>query len=601
MNFLNKKYSLDRIVFFKSFIFLTVIFVFFGLSLSVESCCQLPTESHYTVIFNGRTLEDNTSTWSYTVTKTGCGPDLSHWVWDPCFDEEELQERFVSATPEPSGIGQDGSTLHYGIKWEVGDGFTSGTFTITINGQPDVDPTGATAVIKAGQAGTENHGNQPHFDLIIPGPSCVKPPPPEPYCGDGNIDCGEDCDEGQNNGIECTPEYGDSCTYCSLDCEIIEPEGGFCGDGIINGPEECEEDVDCCGERVCVDCFCEELSEPECGDGILDFGEQCDDGNNVDGDGCSAVCTIEGIVDEKVTIFAYKVVCETEEDLPNWATSGTQPGEPSMITATTAIDYVNNIQGRCWLEADWEFQWGPLGQKQNGEHIGPAPDGTGWNNFDSATGIATPAKVEIYDLQEGTLRIWVRENLKEGYLPFANPSGDLQDNVSAEMLCHTDILNFDNYDYIISPQLGETYYCVAFNALLETEPVCGNGVLETGEQCDDGNTTNGDGCSSACIIEGGPQPYCGDGILDQGEECDDGNNEDNDGCSANCVIEVPEPFCGDGNVDPGEECDGDIGLPKGYVCTEDCTLVCDADLDVIMVMDVSGSMGYEIPTRLCFI
>ncbi|MCD6355842.1 MAG: hypothetical protein J7L66_01045, partial [Anaerolineaceae bacterium] len=35
------------------------------------------------------------------------------------------------------------------------------------------------------------------------------------------------------------------------------------------------------------------IVDPECGDGNLDPGEQCDDGNNLDGDGCSATCTIE--------------------------------------------------------------------------------------------------------------------------------------------------------------------------------------------------------------------------------------------------------------------------------------------------------------------
>jgi cysteine-rich repeat protein len=30
-----------------------------------------------------------------------------------------------------------------------------------------------------------------------------------------------------------------------------------------------------------------------CGDGFVDEGEQCDDGNMIDGDGCSAACTIE--------------------------------------------------------------------------------------------------------------------------------------------------------------------------------------------------------------------------------------------------------------------------------------------------------------------
>ena len=34
-------------------------------------------------------------------------------------------------------------------------------------------------------------------------------------------------------------------------------------------------------------------NEPSCGDGWIDAGEQCDDGNTVDGDGCTANCTIE--------------------------------------------------------------------------------------------------------------------------------------------------------------------------------------------------------------------------------------------------------------------------------------------------------------------
>jgi len=38
---------------------------------------------------------------------------------------------------------------------------------------------------------------------------------------------------------------------------------------------------------------CAEDGSLMCGDGILDVFEECDDGNNVDGDGCSAVCEIE--------------------------------------------------------------------------------------------------------------------------------------------------------------------------------------------------------------------------------------------------------------------------------------------------------------------
>ncbi|MGB0757082.1 MAG: SdrD B-like domain-containing protein [Patescibacteria group bacterium] len=85
------------------------------------------------------------------------------------------------------------------------------------------------------------------------------------YCGDGFVQMPNDngemeqCDDGVNNGIACTPDYGSSCSYCSVTCEPIVVDGPYCGDGILDDTE----------------------------------GEQCDDGNNEDGDGCSAQCTIE--------------------------------------------------------------------------------------------------------------------------------------------------------------------------------------------------------------------------------------------------------------------------------------------------------------------
>ncbi len=260
--------------------------------------------------------------------------------------------------------------------------------------------------------------------------------------------------------------------------------------------------------------------EPYCGDGILDPDEECEIGWECmcpEGTVCNTqtcLCEPEEPEPSPLTIIAYKVICESEEDLPNWGLKGLQLGEPEVITADTAADYVANSQGRCFLASGWEFQWGPQGQKQQGDYIGPAPEGTGWNDFDSSTGEGgIPAKVEIYDLQEGTSKIWVRENLQEGYIPFANPPGSLQNDISAEMWCHDDILNFDNYDYIKNPQLGETYYCVAFNALVqEPEPVCGNGILEEGEECEisyecacpEGTVCNLDTClcEQQCDISG---------------------------------------------------------------------------------------------------
>lgn len=64
-------------------------------------------------------------------------------------------------------------------------------------------------------------------------------------CGNGKIeqDIGEACDLGKDkNGVKCSPVYGKSCNYCSLDCKNILTidSGEFCGDGLISGPEQCE-------------------------------------------------------------------------------------------------------------------------------------------------------------------------------------------------------------------------------------------------------------------------------------------------------------------------------------------------------------------------
>jgi cysteine-rich repeat protein len=171
------------------------------------------------------------------------------------------------------------------------------------------------------------------------------------YCGDGikQSGAGEECDGSDGVGPN---------QVCSDDCRL--EQNLFCGDGVVQPPEQCElpntenneycpqttEECkdhkigirdsfgDCnanCGctkdhfQFVCVvgqcgatctedsdcndhdphttdtckdDCSCQHEENPFCGDGIIQPPEECDDGNNVDGDGCSAVCTIEEVVPE---------------------------------------------------------------------------------------------------------------------------------------------------------------------------------------------------------------------------------------------------------------------------------------------------------------
>ena len=62
----------------------------------------------------------------------------------------------------------------------------------------------------------------------------------------------------------------------------------WCGNGILEFGEECDD-----GDTIGGD-GCNNICRIEaCGNGVFDVGEQCDDGNNVSGDGCSSICIIE--------------------------------------------------------------------------------------------------------------------------------------------------------------------------------------------------------------------------------------------------------------------------------------------------------------------
>lgn len=48
---------------------------------------------------------------------------------------------------------------------------------------------------------------------------------PEPVCGNGELEKGEECDDGRSNGIPCDPGSG-VCMYCSNKCETVVLNGG---------------------------------------------------------------------------------------------------------------------------------------------------------------------------------------------------------------------------------------------------------------------------------------------------------------------------------------------------------------------------------------
>ncbi len=130
------------------------------------------------------------------------------------------------------------------------------------------------------------------------------PVAPEPFCGDGVIDPGETCDDGEVQGEDvdgcsatCRVDRGWACLGEPSNCRAR------CGDGLIAaGAETCDDGNRDAGDGCASDCSIELgygcRNEPsvcavECGDGLLREAEACDDGNDVADDGCSASCRFE--------------------------------------------------------------------------------------------------------------------------------------------------------------------------------------------------------------------------------------------------------------------------------------------------------------------
>jgi fibro-slime domain-containing protein len=123
-------------------------------------------------------------------------------------------------------------------------------------------------------------------------------------CGNGMLDPGEACDDGNKVG-------GDGCTpLCQIENGYVCPTPGqpcvrdaVCGDGKLTPPEACDDGNTKSGDGCSGDCSTVETGwrcpvpgkpcVPICGDGVIEGAETCDDGNMTNGDGCSSTCQKE--------------------------------------------------------------------------------------------------------------------------------------------------------------------------------------------------------------------------------------------------------------------------------------------------------------------
>ncbi len=142
-------------------------------------------------------------------------------------------------------------------------------------------------------------------------------------CGNGWLDPGEVCDDGNNLS-------GDGCP---ADCR--EP----CGDGVLDPGERCDD-----GNTIDGDGCDHNCTLTACGNGVVTAGEACDDGNAIDGDGCDTDCTSSALGQQayvKASNTDYNDVFGTSVALSADG-STLAVGAPGEASATTEIGGVQS-------------------------------------------------------------------------------------------------------------------------------------------------------------------------------------------------------------------------------------------------------------------
>ncbi|MFO1463339.1 MAG: CARDB domain-containing protein [bacterium] len=199
---------------------------------------------------------------TFTVTVTNAGPNPATNVQVSGILSGPLSG-FATST---AGCSVSGSVLSCLLPGPIAASGTSViTATGTISGQGQIDLTASVASQDTTDTNLSNNTAVSSLNGV------------DSVCGDGLVEAGEQCDDGNTAG-------GDGCSASCL-LETV------CGDGIQEGVEQCDDGNTTPGDGCSDICRLESV----CGDGLIEPGEQCDDGNATGGDGCSATCRLETV------------------------------------------------------------------------------------------------------------------------------------------------------------------------------------------------------------------------------------------------------------------------------------------------------------------
>jgi len=439
-------------------------------------------------------------------------------------------------------------------------------------------------------------------DLGSPGqanPEC----PPHVECGNGSLDDGEDCDDGQNGEDldGCKDDCSFTCLFPEMDCVNVpgDCEAPICvagGQGQVCGVQEDLEDLpddsNPCTEDLCLGgglgnnvpvpdgvacdngtdpagdyCVMGSCDDPQCGDGIKGPAEACDDSNLDPCDGCLTDCTLHD------NFCGDGHECDAEECDDGNAKSGDGCSKDCVLEEC----------GNSILDPLEDCDDGKNGNDQDG-----CKDDCGYT-----------CQVAMLDCLQVTGDCSAAQCAPGGEGQICQETEDLDDVPDDGNPC-TDNVCLGGGAAAHPPVEDGTKcdnggglpgdYCVDGSC---SDQVCGDGIKGYYEGCDDQNEDQCDGCLANCSLH---DNVCGDGYVCDGEGCDDQNQDPCDGCLANCTLH--DNICGDGNKCADEECDdGNLKDDDGCssLCQEEGQNPCPADM-----VHIPGNPGMGLDQGYCF-
>ncbi len=178
-------------------------------------------------------------------------------------------------------------------------------------------------------------------------------------CGDGRT-CPETdvCDD--THMLCVTPEQVSECsgmadgTACMLEPGVASCHDGVClpsacGNGRVDPGEDCDDGNQKDGDGCSASC----TSNETCGNGVIDTikGELCDDGNNLDHDGCSSTCQLETLDWAHFTdpgplvgmVAAYDAAHDQVVMFSGFSTGGYSPVISSMSNPTSVTSIWHGV------------------------------------------------------------------------------------------------------------------------------------------------------------------------------------------------------------------------------------------------------------------